>query len=170
MKFVTGEWNKVNDLSDGQYSVDKNIRSENPMLRSNLYEYRDVYIAVKGKMTVEGTNHVNESLTFQTWNRGVVVITTAQIHLIKPELRFCAGSSHVCGVSEIRDHEDLWQWFRLEIRLNAFRRSTIPQKQFFIIIIIIIIIRTMLYLDRAYQKLLHFRWQCKRSWYCYVHA
>ena len=43
------------------------------------------------------------------------------------------------GVSEIRDGEDLWQWSRLEIRLNAFRWSTIPQKQFTIIIIIIII-------------------------------
>ena len=63
--------------------------------------------------------------------RGVVVITTAQLHSAKPELRFCAGSN---GVSEIRDGEDLWQWSRLEIRLNAFRRSTIPQKQFIIII------------------------------------
>ena len=31
---------------------------------------------------------------------------------------------------------NLWQWSRLEIRLNAFRRSTIPQKQFIIIIFI----------------------------------
>ena len=59
-----------------------------------------------------------------------MVITTAQ-------LRLCAGSNPACGVSEIRDGEDLWQWSRLEIRLNAFRRSTIPQKQFIIIIIII---------------------------------
>ena len=56
-----------------------------------------------------------------------------------PELRFCAGSNPARGVSEIRDGEDLWQWSRLEIRLNVFRRSTIPQKQFIIIIIIIII-------------------------------
>ena len=45
-----------------------------------------------------------------------------------------------CGVSGIRDGEDFWQWSRLEIRLNAFRRSTTLQKQFIIIIIIIIII------------------------------
>ena len=66
-------------------------------------------------------------------------ITTAQLHSTKPELRFCVGSNPACGVSEICDGEDLWQWSRLEIRLNAFRRSTIPQKQFIIIIIIIII-------------------------------
>ena len=76
----------------------------------------------------------------QLWLRGVVVITTAQLHSTKPKLRFCAGSKPACGVSEIRDGEDLWQWSRLEIRLDVFRRSTIPQKQFITILIIIIII------------------------------
>ena len=66
------------------------------------------------------------------WHRGVVVITTAQLHSTKPELRLCAGSNP--AVSEIRDGENFWQWSRLEIRLNTFRRSTIPQKQFIIII------------------------------------
>ena len=36
-----------------------------------------------------------------------VVVTTAQLHSIKPELRFCAGSNPACGVSEIRNAEDL---------------------------------------------------------------
>ena len=62
--------------------------------------------------------------------RGVVVMTTAHLHSTKPEFRFCAGSNPARGVSEIRDGEDLRQWSRLEIRLNAFRWSTIPQKQF----------------------------------------
>ena len=38
---------------------------------------------------------------------GVVVITTAQLHSTKPELRFCAGSNPARGVLEIRDGEDL---------------------------------------------------------------
>ena len=66
------------------------------------------------------------------WRRGVVVITTARLHSTKPELRFCAGWNPAPGVSEIPDGEDLWQWSWLEIRLNAFRRSTIPHKQFII--------------------------------------
>ena len=41
------------------------------------------------------------------WLRGVAVITTAQLHSTKPELRFCAGSNPIRGVSEIRDGEDL---------------------------------------------------------------
>ena len=40
------------------------------------------------------------------WRRRVVVITTAQLHLTKPELRFCAGSNPAC-VSEIRNGENL---------------------------------------------------------------
>ena len=74
---------------------------------------------------------------FYQWRRGVVVIITALLHSTKPELRFCASSNPARAVSKIRDGEDLWQWSRLEIRLNAFRRSTISQKQFIIIIIII---------------------------------
>ena len=41
------------------------------------------------------------------WHRGVVVITTVQLHSTKPELRFCAGSNTARGVLEIRDGEDL---------------------------------------------------------------
>ena len=39
--------------------------------------------------------------------KNLVVVTTAQLHLTKPELRFCAASSPAGGVSEIRDGEDL---------------------------------------------------------------
>ena len=68
----------------------------------------------------------------ELWRCGIVVITTAQLLSTKSELRFCASSNPASGVSEIRDGEDLWQWSRLEIKLKAFRRSTIPQKQFII--------------------------------------
>ena len=58
----------------------------------------------------------------QVWRRGVVVIDTIQFHSLKPELRFYAGSNPARRVSDFRDCEDLWQWFQLEIILNAFRR------------------------------------------------
>ena len=35
-----------------------------------------------------------------------MIITTAQVHSTKPELRFCAGSYPARGVSEIRDGEE----------------------------------------------------------------
>ena len=64
------------------------------------------------------------------WRCGVVAITTAHLHLTKPELRFCAGSNPARGLLEIRDGEDIWQCSLLEKRISTFRRSTIPQKQF----------------------------------------
>ena len=63
-----------------------------------------------------------------------MVVITAELHSTKPELRFFVGSNPACGVSEIRNSLDLWQRSRLEIKLNTFRRSTIPQKQFIFII------------------------------------
>ena len=47
------------------------------------------------------------SLSFFPWGRGVVVITTAQLHSTKRELMLCAGSNLARGASEIRDDEDL---------------------------------------------------------------
>ena len=41
------------------------------------------------------------------WHHDLVVITAAQLHSTKPELRFCAVSSPAHGVSEIQDGEDL---------------------------------------------------------------
>ena len=49
----------------------------------------------------------SRSIALSYWRHGVVVIATAQLHSTKPELRFCAGSNPVRGVSEICDGEDL---------------------------------------------------------------
>ena len=65
-KFVTRKWIKVNDLSDGQYSVNKNITFKTTMLRSNFCNYSDVYIVMKGKITVkdnDNANRINKKLT-----------------------------------------------------------------------------------------------------------
>ena len=50
---------KVNDLSNGQCSVNKNIRFKTSMLRSDLCDYSDAYIIVKGRISVIGINAVN---------------------------------------------------------------------------------------------------------------
>ena len=42
------KWVEVNDLSSGRYSVNKNITFKTSMLRSDLCDYRDSYIVVRG--------------------------------------------------------------------------------------------------------------------------
>ena len=55
-KFVTKKWTKVNDLSNSQYSANKNIMFQTSMLRSDLWDYSDAYIVVRGRITIEGDN------------------------------------------------------------------------------------------------------------------
>ena len=50
-KFVTREYVQVNSLSN-TYNENKSIRFKTPMLRSNLCDYSDAYILVKGTITV----------------------------------------------------------------------------------------------------------------------
>ena len=50
MKICDTKLVEVNDLSSGQYSVDKNIRFKTSMLRSDLCDYSDAYVVVKGRI------------------------------------------------------------------------------------------------------------------------
>ena len=50
-KFFTREYVEVNSLSN-TYNENKSIRFKTPMLRSNLCDYSDAYILVKGTITV----------------------------------------------------------------------------------------------------------------------
>ena len=67
-KFVTKKWIEVNDLSSGQYPVDKSIRFKTSMLRSNLCDYSDAHNVVKGRISVRDTNNASKryiKLTFK---------------------------------------------------------------------------------------------------------
>ena len=50
-KFATREYVRVNSLSN-TYNENKSIRFKTPMLKSNLCDYSDAYILVKGTITV----------------------------------------------------------------------------------------------------------------------
>ena len=52
-KFVTRQCFKVN-ISSNTYNENKSIRFKTPMLRSDLCDYSDAYILVKGTITVNG--------------------------------------------------------------------------------------------------------------------
>ena len=51
-RFVTKKWIEVYDQSEGNYDVNKEIRIKTSMLRSDLCDFNDVYIVVKGNITV----------------------------------------------------------------------------------------------------------------------
>ena len=50
--FVTKKWIEFYDQSQGNYNVNKEIRIKKPMSRSDLCDFSDAYIVVKGNITV----------------------------------------------------------------------------------------------------------------------
>ena len=54
-KFGTKNWVEINDDVRGVYSTNKQIRFKTAMLRSSLCNYSDVYILVKGNISVNNT-------------------------------------------------------------------------------------------------------------------
>ena len=53
-KFRTKNWVEINDESRGTYNVNSQIKFKTTMLKSNLCDYSDAYILVKGKITITG--------------------------------------------------------------------------------------------------------------------
>ena len=74
-------WIEVIDSSDGQYSVNTNIRFKTTILRLDLCEYSDAYIVVKGRISVsgiDGANRRNKKLTFKNNARFSTFIDNGQ--------------------------------------------------------------------------------------------
>ena len=53
-KFKTKNWVEINDESRGTYNVNSQIKFKTTMLKSNLCDYSDAYIFVKGKIEISG--------------------------------------------------------------------------------------------------------------------
>ena len=58
-RFVTKKWVNVHDPSGEAYSTNKQIRFKTSMLRSDLCDYSDSYIVVKGTITVEEADKID---------------------------------------------------------------------------------------------------------------
>ena len=50
--FVTKKWIEAYDQSEGKYNINKEITIKTSLLRSDLYDFSDAYIVVKGNITV----------------------------------------------------------------------------------------------------------------------
>ena len=71
-KFRTRNWVEINDESRGAYNVNSQIKFKTTMLKSSLCDYSDVYILVKGTISVNNTaaqgaaaNNTNKKVIFK---------------------------------------------------------------------------------------------------------
>ena len=60
-RFVTKKWIEVSDQSGGNYNVNKEIKIKTSMLRSDLFDFSDVYSVVKGIMTIVRPNNAKRN-------------------------------------------------------------------------------------------------------------
>ena len=66
-RFVTKKWIEVYDQSGRTYNVNKEIRIKKSMLRSDLCDFSDAYIVLKGTITGAEPDNAkrNKSVTFK---------------------------------------------------------------------------------------------------------
>ena len=51
-KFATRKQTEVNDLSNGNYSLNNNIKFKTPLLRSNFCDYNNAFAVVESRITL----------------------------------------------------------------------------------------------------------------------
>ena len=59
-RYVTKKWKERYDQSEKNKSVNKEIRIKTSMLRSDLCDFSDAYIVLKGDITLESDNIANK--------------------------------------------------------------------------------------------------------------
>ena len=126
-KFRTKNWVEINDESSRTYNVNSQIKFKTTILKSNLCDYSDAYILVKGKITITGrgaddaarqaderdkgaafkncatfTNCINEINNTQVDNAKDIDIVMAMYNLIEYSDNYAKTSA------------SLWQCFRDE--------------------------------------------------------
>ena len=69
-KFRTRNWIEINDESKGNYA-NSNIKFKTTMLRSNLCDYVDSYILVKGTITITGAGNNDAARQVDERDKGV---------------------------------------------------------------------------------------------------
>ena len=70
-KFRTRNWVEINDESRGTYTSN-DIKFKTTMLRSNLCDYADAYILVKGIITITGRENDVAARKADERNKGVI--------------------------------------------------------------------------------------------------
>ena len=82
-RFVTKKWIEVYDQSGKDYRVNKEIRIKTPMLRSDLCDFSDAYIVVKGEITVTNPNNAKRNKAVAFKNNAPFINCISKINGVK---------------------------------------------------------------------------------------
>ena len=73
IRYVTKKWIAVYDQSEKNYNVNKEIRIKTSMLRSDLCDFSEAYIVVKGNITVR--KKIFTANDFEAPNNTAAIVT-----------------------------------------------------------------------------------------------
>ena len=123
-KFRTRDWVEINDESKGTYTGNS-IKFKTTMLRSNLCDYADAYILVKGTITITGAGGDDAAKQLDERNKGIIfkncapftkcinrinnteIDTARDINIIMPMYNFIE-----CIDNYSKTSGSLWQYYK----------------------------------------------------------
>ena len=82
-RYVTKKWIEVYDQSEKNYNPNKKNRIKTPMFRSDLCDFSDAYIVVKGDITVTNPNNAKRNKAVAFKNNAPFINCISKINGIK---------------------------------------------------------------------------------------
>ena len=140
-KFRTRNWVEINDESRGKHNYEKKIRFKTTMLKSSLCDYSDVYILVKGKITITGAGDDTAARQADERDKGVAFKNCAPLISCKSdinnvEIDYCWDIEIVMPIYNLIEYSDnyaktfgsLWQYYRDEPKDNLANSQSLKSK------------------------------------------
>ena len=82
-RFVTKKWIEIYDQSEKNYNPNKEIRIKTSMLRSDLCNFNDAYVVVKGIITATNPNNAKRNTAVAFKNNASFINCISKINGIK---------------------------------------------------------------------------------------
>ena len=82
-RFITKKWIEVYDQSEKHYNPNKEIRMKTSMLRSDLCDFSDAYIVVKGTITVTEPDNAKRNKATAFKNNATFINCISKINCVK---------------------------------------------------------------------------------------
>ena len=132
-RFITKKWIEVHDQPGETYNTNKQMRFKTLMLRSDLCDFSDTYIFVKGKITVSADERDSDEMNRQvilnapffsciSKVNGVLVENAEDLDIAMPMYNLLEYGKHYSKTST-----SLWNYYRDELT-NETNDNNDPNK------------------------------------------
>ena len=119
---------EVNDLLSDQYSASKNITFKTSVLRSDLCDYSDAYIVVRGRVTVDRDNNSTKRNKYVTFEK-LFSAALFQSCIAKNNNTFIDSAKDIDTVMPMYNLlGSLWNYYRDEINDDVNKNNAARNK------------------------------------------